>query len=362
MAAVALSRPAPQQFTALRLPQQQALPHARRHSSTCSAAADGTGAAAAPAGPPPHAPDAEGGVLQQRPQVVTPQWQAAIDLLQSGEVFTTKVLAVNKSGVKVAVGKLQGFVPYKLMDRARLQGTEKDTWTRDLVGQEMRVKVTQVVVPERRLICSEKAAMLDTVAMTAAPGEVLSGRVVSLHEFGAFVEVATPPYTGAEVILPVREVSWDWIGSVNAKLARDDELRVVVIEVRPPPKSRVVVSLKRLQADPLQETLDRVLPLEGGNGYADVGSVPASVPAAVEDILDELSREPGVTGVTLGRRVEEQRTVSQDLELWMTREEVTDGFNLVARAGRVVQEIHVTTGMPAREMKAAVQRVLQRVG
>jgi predicted RNA-binding protein with RPS1 domain len=279
-------------------------------------------------------------------------------------VFTTKVTAVNKSGVLVAVGSLNGFVPYKLMDKAKLRDTERDTWTQDLVGAELRVKVTQVVVPERRLICSEKAAMLDSAALSVAPGEVLTGRVISLHEFGAFIEVSTAPYTGAEVILPVREVSWDWIANVNAKLARGDEVRVVVLDVRPPPRAKVVVSLKRLQEDPLRETLDQVLPLEAGGAggsYADVGSVPATVPSAVEDILDELSREEGVSGVTLGRRVEERRTVSQDLELWMTRDVVDDGYNLVARAGRVVQEIHVATGMEAHEMKAAVQRVLQRV-
>ncbi len=30
----------------------------------------------------------------------------------------------------------------------------------------------------------------------------------------------------------------------------------------------------------------------------------------------------------------------QDLELWLTKEEVPGGFNLVARAGRVVQVIN----------------------
>lgn len=299
--------------------------------------------------------------IQRRPQALTPAWQAAIDLLESGEIITTKVVSLNKSGVVVTIGKLNGFVPYKLMDRTALASVPRDNWTQELIGRDLTVKVTQVVVPERRLICSEKAAMLDRAAEAMQQGEVIEGRVVSLHEFGAFVEVMTAPYAGAEVMLPMRELSWDWVPNVNAKLSKGQELRVQVVDVKLPPRARVVVSLKRLQEDPLKETLDKVLPLEGGNEYADVGSVPASVPAAVEDILEELSREEGVSGVTLGRRVEERRTVSQDLELWISREVVQDGYNLVARAGRIVQEIHVTTALESGDMKAAVQRVLQRV-
>lgn len=90
-------------------------------------------------------------------------------------------------------------------------------------------------------------------------------------------------------------------------------------------------------------------------------SVPTSMPSGVEDILSELSKEPGVAGVALGRRAEERRTVSQDLELWISKEAVVGGYNLLARAGRLVQEIHVESGLPPAEMKAAVQRVLRRL-
>ena len=70
---------------------------------------------------------------------------------------------------------------------------------------------------------------------------------------------------------------------------------------------------------------------------------------------DGVSLEFGVTPK------EERRTVSQDLELWMSKEQMTDGYNLIARAGRVVQEIHVRTTMDASAMKQTVQRVLGKV-
>ena len=53
--------------------------------------------------------------------------------------------------------------------------------------------------------------------------------------------------------------------------------------------------------------------------------------------------------------------MSQDLELWIGREAVEGGYNLLARAGRLVQEIHVTTALEAEDMKATIQRVLRKL-
>lgn len=320
-------------------------------------------AAAASEPAPAPVPAAAGGVtLGSRPDAVTPAWQEAIDLLQSGEIFSADITAVNKSGAIVRVGKLNGFVPYKLMNRAMLANIDREKWTEVLVGKPLTLKVTQVVVPERRLICSEKAAMLDKASRELTPGDVVSGTVTSLHNFGAFVEVEQPEsLAGTDVILPLREISWDWISTVNSKLTKGQQVTAMVKYVNPPPQAKVVVSTKRLEEDPLKETLDKVLPLENGAGFANVGAVSASVPTGVEDVLEELAKENGVVEVNLGRRVEEQRTVSQDLELWISKEALANGFSLVARAGRVVQEINVVTEMSASEMRSAVQRVLKRV-
>lgn len=286
-------------------------------------------------------------------------WEKAIELLQRGDSFTSTISNVNKSGVLIPVGKLSGFIPYKLMNRNTLSSIDRDSWTEKLVGREITVKVTQVVVPERRLICSEKAVMLEQAASKLKKGDIVEGEISSLHNFGAFVEISSPEaYAGTEVILPLRELSWDWVANVGAVVKKGQNVKVKVVDVSSGPQCKVVVSLKRMEGDPLKENLDNVMPLD------DLGveqEVPVTMPQGVEDILDELSNENGIEEVTLGRRVEERRTVSQDLELWMSKEQLTDGFNLVARAGRVVQEIHVRTSMDAQSMKGAVQRVLKRV-
>jgi ribosomal protein S1 len=286
-------------------------------------------------------------------------WEKAIELLQRGDSFTSTISNVNKSGVLIPVGKLSGFIPYKLMNRNTLSSIDREAWTEKLVGREITVKVTQVVVPERRLICSEKAVMLEQAASELKKGDVVEGEISSLHNFGAFVEISSPgAYAGTEVILPLRELSWDWVANVGAVVKKGEKVKVKVVDVSSGPQCKVVVSLKRMEGDPLKENLDNVMPLDD-LGVEQV--VPVTMPQGVEDILNELSNESSIEEVTLGRRVEERRTVSQDLELWMSKEQLPDGFNLVARAGRVVQEIHVRTSMDAQSMKGAVQRVLKRV-
>ena len=304
---------------------------------------------------------AEGSTGDAAADVAVPAaWEKAIELLQSGDSFTTTITSVNKSGVLVPVGKLSGFIPYKLMNRAALESIDRAAWTDKLVGRQITVKVTQVVVPERRLICSEKAVMLERAAVTLKKGDVVEGEISSLHNFGAFVEISNPAaYAGTEVILPLRELSWDWVANVGAVVTKGQIVKVKVVDVSTGPQCKVVVSLKRMEGDPLQETLDNVLPLE--TDFESEEKVPVAIPQGVEDILNELSGERGIDEVTLGRRVEERRTVSQDLELWMSKEQLSDGYNLIARAGRVVQEIHVRTGIDSNAMKQTVQRVLSKV-
>ena len=60
-------------------------------------------------------------------------------------------------------------------------------------------------------------------------------------------------------------------------------------------------------------------------------------------------------------QVEEKGVVSQDLELYISKEHVTDGFSLIARSEGRVQEIHLTTQLETAEIKQLVQMVLRRL-
>ena len=79
------------------------------------------------------------------------------------------------------------------------------------------------------------------------------------------------------------------------------------------------------------------------------------------DICANLLTEDGIDAVIPGRQAVEQRVVSQDLELWLTNAVVADGYNLLARAGRQVQEIHVVTGLNRDSIKLAIKRATSAI-
>jgi hypothetical protein len=51
----------------------------------------------------------------------------------------------------------------------------------------------------------------------------------------------------------------------------------------------------------------------------------------------------------------------QDVELYLTKESRETGFTLVARSGRMLQELLVDTSLSKDAMKKALTRVLSRV-
>ena len=141
---------------------------------------------------------------------------------------------------------------------------------------------------------------------------------------------------GAEGLIHLSELSWDAVLTPEAVVQPGTVVRVRVLGADAE-KGRIRLSLKRMEADPLTETLDALLPLDAGDDAERVASPaaastssssfsddsassdPALVPTSIEGVCDALRAEPGVDAVKLGRQAEEKRAVSQDLELWISR-------------------------------------------
>ena len=63
----------------------------------------------------------------------------------------------------------------------------------------------------------------------------------------------------------------------------------------------VCCGTQQLETDPLLENLDELLPLT--LDMPSVGSVPTTLPSAVEELCAALTREPGIDDVSVGRQV-----------------------------------------------------------
>ena len=185
-------------------------------------------------------------------------WRSAEEYRQSREIYEGKIAGYNKGGLIVRFGRLRGFVPQSQISderRARAEGNDKpDTpegrWG-DMVKEEIKVKVIEVDRDRNRLIISERAAARETREERKAAlieelslNEVRRGRVVSLEDFGAFVDIG-----GAEGLVHLTELSWGHVTHPKQVLEIGEEIDVEVINIDNKRK-RIGLSLKRQLPDP----------------------------------------------------------------------------------------------------------------
>lgn len=181
-------------------------------------------------------------------------WQRAEEFQKSREIYQGFVGGYNKGGLIVRFGRLRGFVPQSQISderRARADGDTPEAKWSVMVREPITVKVIEVDRGRNRLILSERAAMRETREQRKAKlieeltmNEVRTGRVVSLEDFGAFVDIG-----GAEGLIHLTELSWGHVTHPRQVLEVGEEITVEVISIDPKRK-RIGLSLKRQQPDP----------------------------------------------------------------------------------------------------------------
>ncbi|HLV34131.1 MAG TPA: S1 RNA-binding domain-containing protein, partial [Spirillospora sp.] len=181
-------------------------------------------------------------------------WQMAEEYRINQEVYESRVAGYNKGGLIVRFGRVRGFVPQSQISaerRAAMDGeTPEERWG-EMVNQQIAVKVMEVDRSRNRLILSERAAAREVresrkenLISDLKVGEIRTGRVVSLVDFGAFIDIG-----GAEGLVHLTELSWQHVTHPRELLKVGDEVRVEVISIDPDRK-RIGLSMKSQAADP----------------------------------------------------------------------------------------------------------------
>lgn len=183
-------------------------------------------------------------------------WRKAEEYRANQTVFDGVVAGFNKGGLIVRFGRLRGFVPLSQMSderRRAVQASAPDQYD-TMVNQPINCKVMEVDQKQNRLILSERMANRESrekrkedLISKLQVGLLLNGRVVSLEEFGAFVDIG-----GAEGLVHLTELSWKHVTHPREALKVGQEVRVEVISVDQDRK-RIGLSIKRTEADPWDE-------------------------------------------------------------------------------------------------------------
>ncbi len=188
-------------------------------------------------------------------------WSSVEEQMASDAVIESKVIGYNKGGLIVGVHGLRGFVPasqISALRRSQAVGeTPEQRWAR-MIGEPISVRIIEVDKSRRRLICSERAAgsesrqsIKERVIDELEEGKVYTGRVTSLADFGAFVNI-----NGADGLVHLSELSWERIQHPNEILEVGQEVKVKVINVDRE-KKRIGLSLRALSDDPWRSQIEK---------------------------------------------------------------------------------------------------------
>lgn len=178
---------------------------------------------------------------------------------ETGEVIRAQVVNYNKGGLLVNLDGVRGFVPSSQVSSvSRGPEMQKQSDMARLVGQVLPLKVIEINRPRNRLILSERQAVQevrearkDELLENLGEGVVREGRVTSLCDFGAFVDIG-----GADGLVHLSELSWSRVKHPAEILKVGDMVKVAVLSVDED-KKRIALSIKRTQPEPWSTINDR---------------------------------------------------------------------------------------------------------
>src|SRR5206468_2400032 len=164
---------------------------------------------------------------------------------QTGVPVEGKVAGVIKGGYEVTVGGLREFCPFAQMELRRVESEQ------EYVGRVLEVRVTKYAEGGRNLVLSRRALLEEQAAKAAEqtrkkilPDAVLPGTVVSLADFGAFVDLG-----GVQGLVPMSELSHARVERAGDRLSVGEQVTVKVLRVDEA-RGKVTLSLKALEGDP----------------------------------------------------------------------------------------------------------------
>src|SRR6266511_1435808 len=212
-------------------------------------------------------------------------------MLETGETLQAPVVDFNRGGLVVSVDGVRGFVPLsQIVDLRQPTAPDESVESRleTMRGRQLELKVIELNRRRNRVILSERAAHQehrvrdrDRLIEELAEGQVRTGRVTSVADFGAFVDVG-----GADGLVHLTELSWAPVSHPSAVVKVGDQVEVLVLGVDRE-KKKIALSLKRLREEPWDKVTER---------YAVGQIVPARVTKlAAFGAFAEI--EPGIEGL-----------------------------------------------------------------
>ena len=173
------------------------------------------------------------------------------DAFHTGLPVEGKVERAVKGGYEVRIGRQRAFCPFSQIGTPATDPPAHE----GLVYQFRIIEYSEggrnIVVSRRALVEEEQRARAAEVRRSIVAGAVMTGRVASVREFGAFVDLGA----GVQGLLHVSEMGWSRVSDPSQVVKPRDEITVKVLRVDDD-KGKISLGLKQLTADPWSKVQD----------------------------------------------------------------------------------------------------------
>ena len=167
------------------------------------------------------------------------------DAYRSGLPVEGKVTGAVKGGYEVRVGHQRAFCPGSQID---IHATDPASH----IGRVYQFRIVEykeggrnVIVSRRALLEEEQKAEAANVRASLVAGAVVTGRVASVRDFGAFIDLGG----GVQGLLHISEMGWSRVTDPSHLMKPGEPITVKVLSVDDQ-KRKISLGLKQLQEDP----------------------------------------------------------------------------------------------------------------
>ena len=168
------------------------------------------------------------------------------DAFHAGLPVEGKVERAVKGGYEVRIAGQRAFCPISQIDTVRnTDPSEHEGRVYTFRILEFKEGGKNLVISRRALLEEEQREEAELLRRSIVAGVVLNGRVTSVRDYGAFVDLGA----GVQGLLHVSEMGWSRIADPTQVVRPGDEVTVKVLRVDDDTQ-KIALGLKQLQADP----------------------------------------------------------------------------------------------------------------
>ncbi|MEZ6053504.1 MAG: S1 RNA-binding domain-containing protein [Planctomycetaceae bacterium] len=198
------------------------------------------------------------------------------------QVVECVVNQTNKGGLEVSVGSLRGFMPASQVELGYVSDLNV------YVGQKFQAHVTEVNPKRRKLVLSRRKLLEESREQTEkdvfgkiAPGQTYEGRVKTLKDYGAFIDIG-----GVDGLLHVGQIGWSRINHPSEVLSEGQMIEVKVLSVDQE-KKKIGLGMRQMTQNPWRTAEEKYAP----------NSVVSGKVTRIEGFGAFVELEPGIEGL-----------------------------------------------------------------